>query len=227
MNVALAVGKLAIGIYSMSLFLCVSALYNVGLAYARRVALKGYGKKQAEYQIYRKVGVVLTISGVIFVIYCLRLFLHVSEARFSMYESLAIAAITFSEIGAAVYGVVVTGKGYSPILASIKLTSLASSLVSLVLTQSAILSFTAEGNMAFYNGLSGMIFGGSAALIGVFMTLYASFVIDGHCVPKAEVADRQQGSRPQATIHRICLIAVRKVRRGVQKIIKALCKVPH
>jgi hypothetical protein len=185
MNVLLALGKVALGIYSMSLFLCMSAFYNLGMAVARQIALKGYKEKRSEYQIYRKVGITLAVSGAIFIIYCLRLFLHGSAVQYSMYESLAIATITFSEIGAAIYGVVLTGKGYSPTLAAIKLTSLASSLISLVLTQSAILSFTAEGDMSFYNGLSGMVFGGSATLIGVFMIVYGYLVISGRHTPKA------------------------------------------
>jgi alcohol dehydrogenase class IV/divalent metal cation (Fe/Co/Zn/Cd) transporter len=202
LNIALAAGKLALGAYSMSLFLCVSALYNVGVACARRIALKGYRSNQAEYRTYRKIGVVMAVSGAVFIVYCLRLFLHGSNVRYSLIESLIIATITFAEIGSSVYGIAVTGNGYSPVLVALKLTSLASALISLALTQTAILSFTADGDMSFYNGLSGMVFGGGAALIGVCMALYASSIISGRYIPKTVAEAEKQRTHPRAALYR-------------------------
>lgn len=71
--------------------------------------------------------------------------------------------MTFVEISMAVHGSIVTmRKGKAPAVSAIKLSNLAASLISLVLTQTAILSFTHQGDMSYNNGLAGLIFGGLA-----------------------------------------------------------------
>jgi divalent metal cation (Fe/Co/Zn/Cd) transporter len=193
MNLVMAVGKMIVGLYTASIFLCIYALYNVGLALAKGMAVKGYlaGKRppdethvfgygREEYKSYFRVGVILTTSSIVFIIYCLRLFLYGSSASYSMHVALAIAFMTFIEMGMAVRGSVVTiRKGISPAVSAIKLSNLAASLISLVLTQTAILSFTHQGDMSYYNGLAGLIFGGLSALIGVGMILHMQRVLNG------------------------------------------------
>jgi hypothetical protein len=61
-------------------------------------------------------------------------------------------------------------------ISAIKLTDLTSALVSLVLTQTAILSFTTQGDMSYFNGISGMLFGGIATLIGIYMMIRAALI---------------------------------------------------
>lgn len=55
-----------------------------------------------------------------------------------------------------------------------KLTSLTSSIICLVLTQTAIMSFAYKGDASFANGLSGMTFGGCAAVIGLYIVIHAT-----------------------------------------------------
>jgi divalent metal cation (Fe/Co/Zn/Cd) transporter len=167
-NLALAAGKLAIGIYTASLFLCISALYNVGIALCKLVAVRGY-RAETGLKSYQKVGIILTVSGIVFIVYCLRLFFHGSNVIYPMEVALAIAAITFSEIGAAIYGIVIARHYKAHAISAMKLTSLSSALISMALTQTAILSFTEKIDVSYYNGLSGVICGGVAALIGVYM----------------------------------------------------------
>jgi hypothetical protein len=92
-------------------------------------------------------------------------------------ESLIIATVTFAEIGMAVYGIKTTQTRRMPAVAATKLTNLASSLISLVLTQAAILSFTTMDDLSFFNGISGILFGGIAALIGVGMIVRGGRVL--------------------------------------------------
>lgn len=193
MNIVMAVGKMIVGLYTASIFLCIYALYNVGLALAKATAVKGhhagkqppdeshaYGYGREEYKSYFKVGIILTTSSILFIIYCLRLFLYGSSASYSMNIALAIACMTFVEIGMAVHGSIVTMKnGNVPAVSAIKLSNLAASLISLVLTQTAILSFTHQGDMSYYNGLAGLIFGGLAVMIGMGMMLQMHRVLNG------------------------------------------------
>lgn len=191
-NLALAVVKLAAGIYSVSFFLCVHALYNAGIAWAKHVAVRGckagkqqpdamnpYGYGRREYRCYKNAGMILTASSAIFIIYCLKLFLFGSWQYDLKEAAIAIAAVTFTEIGMALYGVILARKGKEPAISAIKLTNLASSLISLVLTQSVLLSFATDGDYSHYNGLSGLIFGGCALAIGLFMTIHMSRVMNG------------------------------------------------
>ena len=57
-------------------------------------------------------------------------------------------------------------------LESLKLTSLASSLISLNLTQIAIFSFKGASNVNMYNGLMGIGLGVIAMCIGIYMIFY-------------------------------------------------------
>lgn len=186
LNLGLALGKLAVGVVSGSIFLCINAFYNAGMAAAKRTALYGYRKghpdaetnePQREYPACLAVGAIVLASSAIYIIYCLRLFLFGSDTRYSDIVSITIAAFTFTEIGLAVYGVAGLRHGREPAMLAVKLVNLATSLISLVLTQSALLSFTAEGDSSFYNGLSGMLFGGCAMLIGLGMMLRVSRVM--------------------------------------------------
>lgn len=197
MNIVMAVGKMIVGLYTASIFLCIYALYNVGLALAKATAVKGHreGKRppddthahgygREEYKSYYRVGIILTTSSIVYIIYCLRLFLYGSSASYSMHVALAIAFMTFVEIGMAVHGSIVTmRKGKAPAVSAIKLANLAASLISLVLTQTAILSFTHQGDMSYYNGLAGLIFGGLAAVIGLGMILHMHRILNGKHYP--------------------------------------------
>ncbi|MEK5252965.1 cation transporter [Paenibacillus sp. FSL F4-0125] len=88
MNIVMAVGKMIVGLYTASIFLCMYAFYNEGLALAKATAVKGhlkgkrppdethpYGYGREEYKSYFRVGVILTTSSIVFIIYCVRLFL--------------------------------------------------------------------------------------------------------------------------------------------------------
>jgi divalent metal cation (Fe/Co/Zn/Cd) transporter len=172
-NIALAAGKSALGIAGGSLFLGVAALYNAGMALAKRTAIRGYKKGG---QPYFAVGMITSVSGVMFMLYCPYYFLFGNPMRYTMNEALAIATMTFTEIGTAIYGIKAAGKVNNPALSAIKLTSLTTALVSLTLTQTAILSFAEKNDMSFYNGLSGLLFGFLAALIGVYMMIRAVFI---------------------------------------------------
>ncbi|MNV86003.1 hypothetical protein D3C71_1799990 [compost metagenome] len=96
------------------------------------------------------------------------------KARYDQYTALLIATVTFTELLVSLFGSMAARRNGEPVVEAIRLTNLASSFISLVLTQTAILSFAQERDVTFYNGLSGVIFGTLAALTGLYMLLRKS-----------------------------------------------------
>ena len=80
--------------------------------------------------------------------------------------AITIAAITFTEIGMNLRGVLKYRKAKLPVLHSIKTISLGTSLISLVLTQAAILAFADDMQNPSANGMLGSLMGVVAAQLG-------------------------------------------------------------
>ncbi len=193
LNAALALGKIAMGLYSPSFFLCLNGLYNLGIGGAKLAALKGYresrkepddahseGYGEEEYRYYYLVGIILLIASIIYMLYCIRMLTGGrSSIQYTIIMGIAIAAVTFTEIGLAIHGIIATRRSRSPVMEALKLTNLAASMISLVLTQTAIMSAVAEGDHTFYFGVTGILFGGLAALTGLHMIVRMYLVLHG------------------------------------------------
>lgn len=183
LNTIIALSKIGLGIMSASFFPAISACYNIGIAIAKYFAVSEHDKsskhfndtseekKKRELNCYHLIGVIVFISSVIFVLYSFRLFLFEEKTiQYTNIVAIGIATVTFSEIGLAVYGILSARKNDELIVEAIKFTNLATALISLVLTQTALLSFTqVEGNMSLYIGFSGVLFGTISAMIGLLM----------------------------------------------------------
>lgn len=175
-NFLVGTGKLAAGLISISFFTCVSAFYTYGMVIAKVCALKGIGKdRQKQYAHYRLTGIILIAASILYAVYAARLLWYPEVSHYGMYVGLAIATFTFTEIGLNVRGVIIERKNKELLYYALKMVSLAASLISLVLTQTAILSFThedaAEYNPSFSNGIMGLLMGSVSTGIGVFMLL--------------------------------------------------------
>jgi hypothetical protein len=90
-----------------------------------------------------------------------------------MYISIGIAAVTFTEIGFNIRGVIVTRHEHTLLIHAIKMINLSAALITLVLTQTALLSFAnkeAESlEISKANGVIGILMGTVATLIGFYM----------------------------------------------------------
>lgn len=174
MNMALTVGKVLIGIFTASLFMYVNAFYSVGIGVTKLLFIRNYrAEKSLEEQrrCYSTIGSVILISSMVYIIYSLRLVFGTSSMRYSQIVAIAIAAVTFTEIGMNIRGTVVAHRNSTPLVQAVKLANLASSLICLALTQTALLSFTTEQDLSTANGLIGILMGICSASIGVFMIL--------------------------------------------------------
>ena len=175
-NFLLGTGKLVLGVFSLSFFTCVSAFYTYGMVLARICALKGMGKEREKQLLhYRLTGIVLILASLLYTVYAARLLWHPENPHYDMYIGLAIATFTFTEIGLSIRGVVIERKNKEPLYHALKMVNLAASMISLVLTQTALLSFTHQGeigyNPSFSNGVMGLLMGGISTLTGVVMLI--------------------------------------------------------
>ena len=172
-NIFLGLGKIISGVLSLSVFVCVNGCYTLGMVLARYCALAGVlrGKdEKSQYRFYRWSGMILIGASLLYMVYSGWAYHHPKPAVYHEYIALAIATFTFTEIGLNIRGVIINRKNKTPLLHAIKTINLAASLISLVLTQSAILTFADDGNHdPAVNALLGLMMGACTALLGVYM----------------------------------------------------------
>lgn len=171
-NTILGLGKIISGILSLSIFACVNGCYTLGMVLARYCALAGVVRARdvkTQYRYYRLSGLILIAASLLYILYSGWSYFHPRVVSYHEYVALAIATFTFTEIGMNIRGVVLNRKNRTPLLHAIKTINLAASLITLVLTQSAILSFADKGYNPAVNALMGLFSGICAALLGVYM----------------------------------------------------------
>lgn len=171
-SILLGLGKILSGILSGSVFACMNGCYTLGMALARYCALAGLVQKKnkrGSYFYYRLSGIIMVIASLLYVVYSLWTIRHPKTMYYGEIIAITIATITFTEIGINLHGVLKYRKSNLPVLHAVKTINLGTSLISLVLTQAAILAFADSGNNSFVNGILGSIMGGAAALLGCYL----------------------------------------------------------
>lgn len=171
-SILLGLGKIVSGILALSVFACMNGGYTLGMALARYCALYGAVKtteQNEQYKYYRISGSIMIAASVLYVCYSLWTIRNPKTVYYGDIIAITIAAITFTEIGLNVRGVIKYRKAKTPLLHALKIISLGTSLISLVLTQAAILAFADDTQNPSVNGLLGAITGTIAALLGFYM----------------------------------------------------------
>ncbi len=175
-SIFIVTGKLIMGMLSLSFFACANAFYSIGMIGAKSIALTGIRKacdKSKQYQYYLCSGTVLIFSSLLYILYSIRLFYSPMTGSYHMITALGIAAVTFTEVGLNIRGVIVTRHNTTLLIHAIKMINLSASLIALVLTQTALLSFTDNEadtvEISNANGIIGILMGTAAAVIGIYM----------------------------------------------------------
>lgn len=172
-NILLGTGKLLMGIFSGSFFTIVHALYTYGMVTAKFCALRGIAVPvQKQYAYYRRAACILIAASLCYAVYAARLLGNPQSTQYHPYLAMGIATVTFAEIGLNLWGLLVERKKRSLPFHALKAINLASSLIGLVLTQTALLSFThseAGYTSSRSDGILGLCMGGCAACLGFFM----------------------------------------------------------
>lgn len=171
-NILLALFKIISGVLALSVSTCVNGFYTLGMVLARYCALTGVVRTKEvseQYRYYRWSGIVLISASCLYIACSIRMYFHPDYAVYHPYIAMGIATVTFVEIGLNLRGVLVFRKNRFPLLHALKTINLATSLISLVLTQAAILSFTNDVQNPSSNGILGVLMGVCAALLGMYM----------------------------------------------------------
>lgn len=189
-NILLAIGKALLSLLTLSFFLFVNALYSLGIGLAKFVPLKAQLESEKgnfsapqlrdkKNRAYSLTGVVIAASALVYLLYCTRMFIAKNgNTSYGTIPGITIAAFTFAELALASVGAKTMRRRHEPLLEAIKMTNLASALISLMLTQTALLSLS-EGDYSFYNGLCGIIFGALAACVGLSMIIRMRLIEKG------------------------------------------------
>ena len=163
-------GKSVIGIIPLSFFMFANALYSAGLGLARFVAVKMHTQtRKKQLTGYRQVGIIISVTGICYVLYSARLFFGGKTGTYSLYVALVIALYTFVEFGINIREAFRLRRSEALDARALRAISFASTLICFVLTQTAILSFTAEGDTRIFNAIAGVTFGSLAASIGLYV----------------------------------------------------------
>lgn len=182
MNMVFVVGKIIIGIFTASVFMYINALYSVGIGLTKFLFLRNYRiteRIEEQRACYIRIGCILLVASCVYVLYSFRMILGASSMKYPQNVAIAIAAVTFAEIGLNIRGSIVAHRNDTPLVQALKLTNLASSLIALVLTQTALLSFTSTADNSVPNGMIGILMGACSAGVGLFMVLHMRKIMSG------------------------------------------------
>jgi len=190
-TLVLALWKAALLFVVPSLFLFATVLFGLGVVAVKIIALRhliadtratwgspnrpaGTQPSELHRGVYGSIGVLVLLLSLVYVV-CSALGLDGEGANDDYTPAVAIniAAITFAEIAVSIRGAVTARRSKELVVEAVRLTNLASALVLLVLTQTALLSFAQDSDLRVYNAFCGVLFGSLAALIAMYMIVRA------------------------------------------------------
>ena len=170
-------GKLVMGMISLSLFTCASAFYSFAMVVAKVVALSALVRetgREEQTRFCKLAGRLLVAASALYMLYSARLFWHPVERGFHLYIAIGIAAFTFFELALNIRGVLVERRSRAPLFYSLK-PSTSPRLYSILCSPTAALALEAEENYVVVhthaNILIGLLMGGCALLLGVRLIL--------------------------------------------------------
>lgn len=185
----MAASKAVVLLFSFSIFLAANMAFTLGLAAVkifvvltdRRANRRGTSSGDDIARTYRLTGLIVLVLSVAYVLSCLPLVYGTnSSGHYDRIVAIAIGVIAAIELAVSAHGVFASRKHNDLLMEAVKLSNLAASLILLVLAQTALLSLTTGTSVdpitqeptmdpSRYNGLSGLVLGSLAALIGVYM----------------------------------------------------------
>ncbi|MFF2053547.1 hypothetical protein ACFVU2_18235 [Leifsonia sp. NPDC058194] len=166
-NLVFAVWKIGLGIVEASLFLVAAGAVNVGLGVAKYLALRAHAAARGrgtthpgeEAAVFRRIVWLLLGLSAGFTLCSLPSALgSESMGRVDEGAAVLVAALTFTELGFAVHGIVSARRNRSLLVEAIKQTNLVGALVLVALTQATLLTvFPAQSEKT--TGAAGLVFG--------------------------------------------------------------------
>lgn len=159
LNVATVIVKFAAGAVTSSVFVVVSAFYSCGTAIAKALCIKGErgGRGEGDFNLCIACAGVMFASALLYCAGAIRQFWIPSTVYFGKIPAIAIAAVSFCDLGAAIAGMVKERKRGSCFVKALKRINFTGALAAIVLTQTAILSFADNGANDHANAVAGII----------------------------------------------------------------------
>lgn len=159
-HLAVGAAKTVLLVQDFSAFLTVNVLFTLGQAVVKIWVVRAAradptGRGEPSRRAYRSAAILLLCLSVAYLVSCL---------------PIAIAAISFLELGLSVVGLFSSRRRGDLLMETVKLTSLAASMILMVLTQTAVLSFAEAGiDHSRVNGRWGAGVGAASTLIALGM----------------------------------------------------------
>lgn len=167
-NTLIAAGKILVGLFS-DLVMCAVGVFNILLMIAKITCIVGavknkpFGKRNAFTAVF------LFCAGLVYAIYMgMSLVFDIQPNNYSMWSSTMMAAIAFTEMGVAIYGLIKT-KRRGHYYRNIKIVSFVSALIAIMTAQIALLSFAGETDLALKNAHTGIGIGVVTMLLAVYV----------------------------------------------------------
>ena len=177
-NILIALIKFIFAITIPSLWFFVNSCFLTVLSISRFFSIRTYGKvrnkdetikKELGYKNYLNNGILLIILGIMYFFVSVYMYYNGTNTNMHEYLTYLVALNAFWSIGWSIYGMIKYKRKSSPILKSVKITSFANALTSIVLTQVVLLdTYAKEYDLSQINGYTGMF----VSLVIIFLGLY-------------------------------------------------------
>lgn len=174
-NAFMATAKIITGVFTFSIFILINACYNAGMGLAKAYILRSLKQDASirnEYEVFRTTGIILLLSSIVYVVYSACMFSVGKSDKYPRIIAIGIVVVVMIEIIVNLVGLISTKRSRHLILHANKCLSLASSLINLVLVQTALLSIPQWSHRVLFNNLAGVFFGSCAAGLGLYMLIF-------------------------------------------------------
>lgn len=178
-NALIGIGKLILGLYLLSGWFIINALYYLVLSAARGQALHKYAvaasieepaqRYEVEFLVYKRSGIFIALLGVSYLLVCLRMYYVGDTVTYSGPVVFLVAAVAFSKLGFSIHGIMANRHLKGPIVSTLKLIGFTDAMVSIVVTQYTLLAMQASPHALSSSALFGMGCSILFILIGVYM----------------------------------------------------------
>lgn len=167
-----AICKIIFGVFTFSYFFCISGASTLLFGFIKKIYLTNYKSNDFNEKCGKSItiSILLIISSSLFTFYMAKFFFVEDIQSYGLILSIAIATFSFAELGISIYNFTRAKDSQDILLQSFRGCNLSSSCFAIVLTQVALLSATQTSNN-FFNGLTGVIMGSFAILIGIYLLI--------------------------------------------------------
>ena len=164
--------KFIAGAVTSSVFVVVSAFYSCGTGIAKVLCFKGerYAGSGQKYYLCLACAGVLFASALLYCAGAVRQLYAPSSFYYGKIPAIAIATVSFYDLGAAVAGIVKERKKGNCFVKALKRINFTGALAAIALTQAAILSFADGVSNKEANAIAGIIVG-AAIILSAAITL--------------------------------------------------------